>query len=89
VSAHNEARDWIATEFGAREPVKLRPELVETADQRGAVAQEIRRAAEPIERTTRGKALRDRALLIALEDSAEAAAELLAEAEALGVEVIE
>lgn len=75
--------------LAARQPAKLRPELVATWEMRRDVAQQIRRVVEPIEGTARGKALRDRALLIELEDSDEAAADLLAEAEALGIEVIE
>jgi hypothetical protein len=68
--------------------VPLRRELVATFDQRREIAQELRRLAEQARGETRRQALRDRALLIELEDSLDGAAELLAECEALGVEVV-
>lgn len=83
-----EGMRWVISTFGAK-PVGPRPHLVATYEQRRAVAGQIRAAVEPIDGSLRGKALRDRALLIELEESADGAAELLAEAEALGLEVVE
>jgi hypothetical protein len=87
VSTHREAMDWIRETYGRRGPVELRPELVATHEQRQEVARELRRVAERATPERRG-ALRDRALLIGLEEDADAAAELLAEAQSLGVEVV-
>ncbi len=84
---HRRSMEWIEAEFGPGS-AELRPELVATREQRWEIAREIRRAAEPIEGSRRGRALRDRALLIELEDSTNGAAELLAECEVIGLEVL-
>ena len=86
MSTARRSAEWIAAEYGARVGPP-RPELVATHEQRRAIAHGIRHAIESIGGSTRGRALRDRALLIELEESPIAAAVLLAECEALGLEV--
>jgi hypothetical protein len=85
---HRRSIEWIEATSGTA-PTEHRPELVAAAENRRQIAQQIREAVEPIEDSARGRALRDRALLIELEESPTGAAGLLAECEALGLEVVE